>query len=232
MDTYKFIIFTDSIPTKAPKDSVIIFQGGGGSNVYTSMEQYIEQKGDIEEHILHRNVFVARGDTFPSSIDFRISEPNIPRDSIFVKSEETIEDILRDIKKDSLKTYDIFSGGNIDGFEKKTIVKQIKILFYITYNYMSAGYHLGKNDRKIPDWCICFSDPILEYFIAYFEIPTESPDITVVDQFLTTPQFRKMVTIQFLKVLSNYSINNHLIDISKVESWENMRMWEGILKKL
>ena len=232
MDTeWKFFIITDSVPVDAPKSAVIIARRGGGSNVYTSMAAYMKREGEIEENVMHRNVFVARGDTFHSSVDFRISEPNVPRDSIFVKSEEPLEDILRDIKRGSLKTYDIFSGDNIAGFEKEAIVKQIKIIFYVMYNYMAAGYHLGKNDRKIPDWCVCFSEPILKYFIAYFEIPTESPDITIVDQFLTTPQFRKMVTLQLLKVLSNYVINNGIVEISEVNSWEDMKMWGRLVKK-
>ena len=231
MDTeWKFFIITDSVPADAPKGAVIIGRGGG-SNVYTSMTEYMVHNGEIEENVLRRNIFVARGDRFSTSLEFRLSEPLAPRDSIFVKSEESLEDILEGVKNGSLIPYDIFSGDNIAGFEKEAIVKQIKILFYVMYTYMAVGYHLGKNDKKIPDWCVCFSEPILKYFIAYFEIPTESPDITIVDQFLTTPQFRKMITMQLLKVLSNYVINNGIIEISEVKTWEDMKMWRRLVTK-
>jgi hypothetical protein len=245
MDTeYKFFIFGYSTlkttsPNKIPPESIayssrvfinhsIITEPG---RAYKSLSEYTEQNGEIEEHALHRNIFVARGNRFNTSLDFRLSEPSVSRDIIFIKSNETIGDILEGVKNGSLIPYDIFSGDNIVGFEKEAIVKQIKILFYVMYTYMAVGYHLEKNDKKIPDWCVCFSEPILKYFIAYFEIPTESPDITIVDQFLTTPQFRKMITMQLLKVLSNYVINNGIVEISEVKSWEDMKMWRSLVKK-
>ena len=124
--------------------------------------------------------------------------------------------------------YDIFSGkhlGELMTDDYLDTKKHIKILFYIMLQYMGAGYHKGLNLRKIPDWCVCFSDPILKYFIKYFDIETESPDISIVDQFLTTPQFREMITIQLMKVMANYVINNQLVDIRDVESWYDIKTW-------
>ena len=90
---------------------------------------------------------------------------------------------------------------------------------------MSAGYHKGENKRKVPDWCLCFGEPIMKYFINYFEIPTEAPDIGVVDQFLTTPQYREMITIQMMKFLANFAVNNDIVDPGNVDSWYDIKLW-------
>ena len=116
--------------------------------------------------------------------------------------------------------------------ENDDVVKHIKIFYYVLLQYMSAGYHKGQNTRKIPDWCICFGEPIMKYFIHYFEIPTEAPDIGVVDQFLTTPQYREMITIQMMKFMANYVINNNMIDPADVESWYDMRLWMSVKNKI
>ncbi len=78
----------------------------------------------------------------------------------------------------------------------------------VLIEFINAGYHEEKNLQKIPDWCVTFTEPIMEYFIEYFEIKTEADDIFLVDQFLTTPEFRKMITELMAKVVSNYKFEN------------------------
>ena len=78
----------------------------------------------------------------------------------------------------------------------------------VLIEFVNAGYHEEKNLQKIPDWCVTFTEPIMEYFIQYFEIKTEADDIFLVDQFLTTPEFRKMITVLMAKVVSKYKFEN------------------------
>lgn len=78
----------------------------------------------------------------------------------------------------------------------------------VLIEFINAGYHEEKNLQKIPDWCVTFTEPIMEYFIEYFEIKTEADDIFLVDQFLTTPEFRKMITVLMAKVVSKYKFEN------------------------
>ena len=236
MDTkYNFFVFTNSIPSKTSKGVIYITPFGEDYvSIFRSISQYEENVSKIEENGFNRNIFVARSGTFDSSVEFRISHPFLPRDSIFIKTDDSIAKLIKMVKEDQLSTYDIFSGKSIarvDAEDVTTITKEIKILYYVMLQYMSAGYHERKNQKKIPDWCICFSEPIMKYFVEYFEIKTESPDIHIVDQFLTNPQFREMITIQLLKLLSNYVVNNNLIDLKDVKSWYDIGLWLSVKSK-
>ena len=236
MDTkFNFFVFTNTIPEKTSKGVIYITPFGEDYvNIFRSISQYEDSVGKIEENDFNRNIFVARNGTFSSSVEFRISEPDMPRDSIFVQSDEPLTKIIKEVKENQLQTYDIFSAASInklDTLESDAVRREMKILFYVMLQYMSAGYHERKNKKKIPDWCVCFSEPILRYLISYFEIKTESPDIHIADQFLTNPQFREMITTQLLKILSNYVINNKMLDVSEVKSWYDIGLWLSLKSK-
>ena len=231
---YNFFVFETSVPMNLVKGAIYITPYGEDYvNIFRSISQYEKTIGDIEETDESRNIFVDRG-VYTSSVDFRIKNPTLPRDSIFIQSQEPIPNILIRMKKGDIKPYDFFSGKSTEGLNRSDlndVQNNIKIVFYVMLQYMTAGYHKGKNIRKIPDWCVCFSEPVMKYFIHYFEIPTEAPDIDVVDQFLTTPQFREMITMQLLKFMANYSVNNKIIDPSDVESWYDAKLWLAVKNK-
>lgn len=236
MDTkYNFFIFETMVPMNLTKGAIYITPYGEDYvNIFRSITQYEKNIGKIEETDDNKNVFVDRG-IYSSSIDFRIKNPELPRESIFIQTDKTVPSILNKIKYGEIDTYDVFSGKSIldlDSQDSEDMKQNVKIFFYIMLQYMSAGYHKGKNIRKIPDWCICFSEPIMKYFIHYFEIETEAPDIGVVDQFLTTPQFREMITIQMMKFMANYVVNNDIIEPSDVDSWYDVKLWLTIKNKL
>jgi len=228
-------VFTNTIPEKTSKGVIYITPFGEDYvNIFRSISQYETNVAKIEENDFNRNIFVARNGTFKSSIDFRISEPNMPRDSIFVQTDEPLSKLVEKVKENEMYTYDIFSAKSISKIgvsDANTVSREMKILFYVMLQYMSAGYHERKNKKKIPDWCICFTEPILKYFIEYFEIKTESPDIHIADQFLTNPQFREMITTQLLKVLANYVVNNKMIEIRDVKSWYDISLWLSLKSK-
>lgn len=100
---------------------------------------------------------------------------------------------------------DIFNPKDIN-LKDKELKYHIDVFQEVLTHYLEAGYEQNKNLKKVPDWCVTFTEPVMEYFIEYFEIKTEADDIFLVDQFLTTPDFRRMITDLMLKVLSKYKI--------------------------
>lgn len=236
MDTQlKLFVFSETIPETTKKGVIYIIPSGGNNvNIFKSLSDYQKTVNNIEENDFTRNIFIARGDIYSSSLEFRIMHPTIPRDCIFIKTEESLNSIIKGMEKDDIVTYDIFSGNDISALdleEEMAVKKEMKLMFYIMLQFMSAGYHEQKNKKKLPDWCVCFTEPIMKYFIQYFEIKTECEDINIQDQFLTNPQFREMITIQMLKLLSNYVVNNNFIETKEVTSWLSMNLWLSIKSK-
>lgn len=237
MDTkYRIFVFETGVPMNLTKGTIYITPYGEDYvNIFRSLSQYEKNVEKIEETEDMKNIFIDRG-MYSSSVDFRIKNPTMPRDSVFVQTNQSVPVILNKIKyEEDLQLYDIFSGkqrGPIEPNENDDIDKNIKIFYYVMLQYMNAGYHKGQNKSKIPDWCICFGEPIMKYFIHYFEISTEAPDIGVVDQFLTTPQYREMITIQMMKFMANYVVNNELVDTEDVESWYDIKLWMSIKNKI
>ena len=232
---YNFFVFETSVPMNLTKGAIYITPYGEDYvNIFRSITQYEKNVGEIIETEDNKNIFIDRG-VYSSAIDFRIKNPTLPRESIFIQTDISVRDIYNKIKyNESLGMYDVFSGKetiSINESDYEDLYKNIKILYYIMLQYMSAGYHKGQNKRKVPDWCLCFGEPIMKYFINYFEIPTEAPDIGVVDQFLTTPQYREMITIQMMKFLANFAVNNDIVDPGNVDSWYDIKLWLTIKNK-
>jgi len=232
---YNFFIFETVVPIVLTKGAIYITSYGEDYvNIFRSIGQYEKNIGKIEETDENKNIFVDRG-VYTSSVDFRIKNPYLPRESIFIQSSKSVMNIIQNIKANNITSYDIFSGKNIQNLQEneiEDIQKNIKIFYYVMMQYMSAGYHKRENKRKIPDWCLCFGEPIMKYFIEYFDIRTEAPDINIVDQFLTNPQFREMITVQMMKFMANYIINNNIINPTDVNDWYDMKMWLTVKNKI
>tara|TARA_Y100001972_G_C7576769_1_gene289376 strand:+ start:107 stop:820 length:714 start_codon:yes stop_codon:yes gene_type:complete len=230
MDTkYNFFIFVDYVPMNITKGAIYISPYGEDFvNIFRSIKQYEDNVGKIVEDDFTKNIFVDRGQ-YENVIEFRVENPHIPRDCLFLKTDDSIKKITDKLKAgEKFNTYDIFSGksmANISLDDQLASKSYLKVFFYVMLQYMNAGYHKRQNTKKIPDWCVCFSEPVMEYFIEYFEIKSQSEDITVVDEFLTNPQFREMITIQMMKVLANYIINNKISRPSEIISWQDINVW-------
>lgn len=226
---YNFFIFVDYVPMNITKGAIYISPYGEDFvNIFRSIKQYEDNVGKISEDDFTKNIFVDRGQ-YENVIEFRVENPYIPRDCLFLKTDDSIKKITDKLKSGvNLKPYDIFSGKSISNItldEQLASKNYLKVFFYVMLQYMNAGYHIRQNRKKIPDWCVCFSESVMEYFIQYFEIKTQSEDITVVDEFLTNPQFREMITNQMMKVLANYIINNKISRPSEITSWQDINVW-------
>ena len=198
---------------------------------YKSLKQYEQDNGIIVEGNNIKNLFI---DTYKYSdvVEFRINNPTIHRDAIFKRVNiGLVDEIVSDFTQGSLEaSYDIFSGESVPAELRASVKKHMSIFLFTLSEFIDAGYYKFENKRKVEDWCICFSEPIMEYFIHYFEIKTQSPDIGIVDEFLTNPQFRHMITEAMLQVAAHYSINKGTVSPVDLidKSWDD----SAIVKKM
>lgn len=96
------------------------------------------------------------------------------------------------------------------GDNKKVEKKEYAKVVSIIYQMLNAGYHSGKNKKKIDDWIIHFTDPLLQEYLTEYKVKTSAPDKTVTDEFLENPQFRKVILDMFIVTASNYGAENKL----------------------
>ena len=204
---------------------------------YNNLAQYEKDNGRVVEAEDTKNLFI-NVDRYDTMMEFRVMTPTAPSDSIFIKTSD-VDGTIDSFKKDSIPpSYDIFTGGSVQLLpqeEQAQVSKYMATLMYRMLTYMSAGYLEKKNTKKIDDWCVCFYDPIMLYFVHYFGVHSQSEDITVVDEFLTNAQFRQMITIELMKVSAHYAVNNNLIDdMSTVKSWISYeyKNWVAIYNKI
>jgi hypothetical protein len=244
MADYNIIVFTNSkIRYEGMGETFINPNAEESHESYTSIKRYLKENpievksmNDFVEDDEIRHICIDRG-MFETGVDFRIEMPYFPRNTVFVKSKLSIERILKDIEegKSSEIPYDIFSAESIKNLkpkEKKAVKSHMVVLLKALVNFMNAGYHKGLNERKIADWCANFHDPVFVYFFYFFEIKTEIKIIDIRDQFLTTPQFREMITNTIMKFVANFSVNNGLIDPSEVPSWMLFEVWGKIMDSI
>jgi len=206
-------------------------------STHPSILQYEQKYGVIEQTHSIQNLFIDI-DGYSNVIEFRVQNPMVHRDALFKQARlDEIPNIITEFEKGALApTYDIFSGEVLDGSQelKKSVSKHLKIFMFVLTEFLEAGYYDLENKRKVQDWCICFSEPIMDYFINYFEIKTQSPDIHLVDEFLTNPQFRQMITESMLHVAAHYAVNHNII--SHVEllnaNWSDTKIIRRIQSSL
>jgi hypothetical protein len=202
---------------------------------YRTLLEY-QKFNEVVESEDSKNLFIDT-DRYDNLIEFRVMNSSAPGDSIFVKTED-VRKTIEDFKNNKLKpSYDILAGQNMDSLsqrERRQAKAYMADLMYRMLVYKSAGYDKYENREKIEDWCICFYDPIMLYFVNYFGIHTQSEDISIVDEFLTNPQFRHMITIELMKVSAHFAVNNNLVDLSKVKSWidYDYQGWMDIYDKI
>ena len=201
----------------APDVNVVVISR---ASKYRSLIEY-QKSNIVVESEDSKNLFIDV-DRYGTAMEFRVMNPTAPVDSIFVKTDDVLKTIEA-FKADKIpRSYDIFAGESIAKLpsdEQDQVKRYMASLMYRMLTYMSAGYHKFENTKKIDDWCVCFYDPIMLYFVHYFGIHSQSEDISIVDEFLTNTQFRHMITIELMKVAAHYAVNNKLLDVTKVQSW-------------
>ena len=237
MEVGKYFVFGKK--EKVSSDQEIIFIGKGGD--FPSLEKYLEI---VEKHYIYdftknhlNNQYFSDSDTFifrveSTPLEFRLKQPLIPKKSlVIVDKKKKIDEIIKNKYEYTEQDYDIFSGESIKKYSKSMklkILTEIVLLSKVMYQMIDAGYLEMKNKDRIDDWIVLFQEPILDIFLRYHKIGTSASDIPTSDEFVINPQYRKMICINIMKVVSNFIVNNDYItldDISKFESWENPDMW-------
>lgn len=186
-----------------------------------------------------------------SPLDFRLEYYNIPYDALVITTkDDDLENVLKEINQP--EDYSIFSGQEIEAIKKETkvsILKSFKILVNVMYQMMDAGYLEHKNYKKIDDWILSFEEPILKLFKIYhgFEkvdlneatklltVGTSNPSVDFEEEFLINPQFRQMLTIMLMKIISNFIINNNMVTletVSELGDWQDKEVWQKLRKKV
>lgn len=233
---YKVFILGD--PSENPSAAAAVAKNKAmvvfiSQSTHQSILQYEDKYGFIEQTHTKQNLFIDVG-TYRNVVEFRVQNPTVHREALFKQARfDEIPSIIAEFENGTLTpTYDIFSGEVLDGSPelKKSVSKHLKIFMFVLTEFLEAGYYDLENKRKVQDWCICFSDPIMDYFINYFEIKTQSPDIPLVDEFLTNPQFRQMITESMLHVAAHYAVNHNII--SHVELLNTSWSDTNIIKKI
>jgi len=238
-----FFIFSDK---KGFEQENIIYIGENGD--YKTLESYlrIEKEEFVwdftkshlsKQYFSNETCFI----TFlhENPLQLRLQEPLIPRKSLVIADKEIdLEDTLLNKFQYEDDDYDIFSGREIDKSNityEEEIYDNINILTYSLYQMIDAGYLEDNNDYKINDWIITFQEPILDIFIRYHRLETSAPDISITDEFLINPEFRKTICIMLMKIISNFIVNNEIVTSSDLEdyvSWESIELWDSIRSKI
>ena len=137
---YNIFVFDTVVPMTISKGVIYITPYGEDYvNIFRSIQQYEENTGDIEESEDVKNVFVDRG-IYTSAVDFRVNNPTLPRESLFIKSDLSIVKILKSIKDNRIVNgHDIFSAKSTLGYSDEQvddIEKHVKIFFYVIFQYL------------------------------------------------------------------------------------------------
>jgi len=222
MEKNKVLIFTDAKKnnfTSRKYDLLFIKED------YPSYESYL-LKNSFPKYIVYYNQI--------TPLNFRTIFTKIPYDVVVVNGKD-IYDIDKLLKDDVLlDDYNIFSGKKITSINKKNVeeIKRVmKDFLNISIQMIKAGYLKEENIDKIEDWIITFQEPILQLFVEYFKPETSNDSVTIEDEFLENPKFRKNILEVMLKVLANYLVNNDLFDTNKIrgKSWLDEDVWLNII---
>lgn len=235
MEPVRYFVFGKK--TKVKTEGVIFIDKDGD---YPSLEKYLEKEHnysiyDFTKNHLHIDYFSST-DVFISqksdtSLKIRLQNPLIPGSSlVIVDKKNKIDDIISK-RYEYTEDYQIFSGDSIKNMPKKVkldILKEIVLLSNVMYQMIGAGYLDLKNTDRIDDWIVMFQEPILDLFIRYHKFPTSASDISIPDEYVINPDFRKTILVSLMKILANFIVNNEYVDVSDVsdfESWENPELW-------
>lgn len=143
----------------------------------------------------------------------------------------------------------LFRGEKVDSSTMKELLPHLKTLSFVCNRMYDAGYDHGRAERiediyksnliKIEDWIIPFEEQTLKAFKKYFNIKqlvelnvyrtgsTENNE-NFSDEFLTNPQFRQEILRVIRLVISNFCINNKIINRSDIKSWDSPKTWKYI----
>lgn len=174
-----------------------------------------------------------------SPIQMRLENYSIPHDSLCIVTENNnLDDVIYNDEYNYSQDYYLFSGNAIKGLiseTKKEVIKSMKVLTFVMYQMLDAGYLQEKDNQKIADWIVSFEEPTLKLLKNYLQFETSNSHKNVEDEFMINPQFRKMILVNIMQIIANYIINNEMItteEVAKMGSWVDEKTWYKINKKI
>lgn len=172
-------------------------------------------------------------------IDMRLEFYDIPAEALCViTKDKDVSKVLENEEYNYEQDYYLFSGQKIKDLEienKKDIIRSMKTLAKVMYQMLDAGYLSLEDNKKIDDWILSFEEPTLKLLNNYLKFETSNPNMSIEDEFLINPQFRRMILINIMKILANYIVNNDMITVEEVAkhgTWLEEKTWYALDKKL
>ena len=219
----------------------------GEKSQYKTLLHYLIEEKNINPYDTSKShlmiPYFSEDDCFVSYIhqnplELRLQEVLIPRESVVITGKKhDIADISINKFQYKGEDYDIFSGEEIpDSLRHQEYVKGVINFFSkVLYQMLDCGYLQMKNVDKVEDWVITFQEPILDIFVRYHRLETSAEDMTVTEEYLVNPKYRKTICIMMMKIISNFVTNNDMLrglDLSKFDSWENEDLWYYLRENL
>lgn len=173
-------------------------------------------------------------------LNARLQYYDIPSESLVIvaKKGDDLAKLINKEKENFQDDYAVFSGTKFKTSNKevkKEALRQIKLLAFVMYEMLDAGFLEEKKEKKISDWIISFEEPILKLFINYHRIETSNASLSIEDEYIINPQFRKMILIMLMKIVANFIVNNSLATIEEVSvlgSWLEKKTWYALREKI
>lgn len=235
-------IFIFAKKKNLPFENIVYIDDKGD---YPTLENYLREEMGFDPYDFeksHLNVsYFSEEDLFLSlkhsnSLELRLQEPLIPGKALVICDKDLdLEDAIVGKFNFEEQDYPIFSGEKIESEiskdHREMIVSTMIQLNDILSQMIKAGFLDLKNKDKIDDWIISFQDPLLQIFIRYHKLESSASDITITDEFLINPEFRKTICLMMMKILANFLVNNSYIKIRKVreyKSWKDKKLWSYI----
>ena len=250
-----FLLAEDRGKVKIPKEFEVIWIISGDDSTSMSLGHFLSPEGDGGTFV-KEDIFVSFFSQYVSPLELRIEQFLIPRENLCIVFKNlkdfnhlfdtySLEDEEMDLIRDD--DYDFFSGNEVTSESKvvrKPIFKRMSELKELTHVFIDAGFLDDGEDvpdhlpRKIDDWMVTFEDPLQKFFSVHTLPETSASiedggDMTIEDEFLINPSFRKGITLYWMKVLANFMVNNEITSIDEVGSmgnWESLRTLESITR--
>jgi len=244
MSTRIFILCEEKGKLKLPKEYDVFWIINGDDSTSMSLGHFISSSG--EGGVFNtKDIFVSLLSKHTSPLEIRIDQPLIPRENFCIAITtfkdlnglfSTPEELI--MAKDD--DYDFFSGNEVISDSKivrEDIFKRMVELKGLTHVFINAGFLDDGEDvpeylpRKIDDWMVTFEDPLQKLFTAHTLPEVSASDMTIEDEFLVNPSFRKGITLYWMKVIANFMINNDnttVEEIGSIGSWEDPEVWKEL----
>ena len=244
-----FLLAQEKGRIELPKDFEIVYVISGDDSTVMSLGKFLSPEGS-SGMFFDSDIFISVLPQHSSPLELRIDQFLIPRQNlcIVVQNIDELNQLFSSKEEMDLARsddYDFFSGEKIDSDSKlvrENILKRMNELKELTHVFIDAGFLDDGEDvpdhlpRKIHDWMVTFEDPLQKLFVKHTLPETSAPiedggDMTVEDEFLVNPSFRKGITVYWMKVVANFMVNNDIVtieEISSIGNWEDPEVWNEL----